>query len=181
MALELERHSEVSPLTTDLHSQLIDALQPYLIGYTDINQKPLELDLTPPLPSRLRCYVYSLVRGGSSREREYKAVLRVAGQPVGEYGSFDFSGDRNAIALALRKDLAVWVLWDAMLHPQFKNGGNIQVHRDTVLTAAATGWAEQLRRLSDGTEERVIACQSTRLAEALRQRVLGTTLPCGDS
>jgi len=41
---------------------------------------------------------------------------------------------------------------DAALHPQFKNGGNVQVKDTTVLTAAALGRASQLRVLSGATE-----------------------------
>jgi len=65
------------------------------------------------------------------------------------------------------------VLWDAALHPQFKNGGNVQVKDTTVLTAAALGRASQLRVLS-GATELVIACQSPHLLAAISDRVAWT-------
>jgi hypothetical protein len=113
--------------------------------------------------------------GGTPTTRgdiDYKASLRVWGQPNGQYGSFDHSDDRVALVVAFRKDLDVWVLWDATLHPRFKNGGNIQVRTSTVIHAAATGSSLQERRLVTGHRELVLACTSARLPETVEHRVL---------
>ena len=159
--------------TRAVHDAVVAALGASLNAHSKLNEKPLLLDLRPPLPPRLRCYVYALVEGGRRRPNEYKAVLRVPGQRGGEYGSFEFEGDRSTVVLAHRGDLDVWVIWEASLHPRFMYAGNIQVHRDTVFAAAATGWAEQRRHLpSVECTEVVIACRSTRLGDALRKRVL---------
>ena len=91
--------------------------------------------------------------GGKSRPGEFKAVLRVPGQVVGEYGTFDHSANRLALLAAYRDDLDVFVLWDASLHQRFKHGGNMQVKADAVQTAAAAGWAEQHRPLRSGVTE----------------------------
>ena len=82
--------------------------------------------------STFAIYLYSLVVGGKSRPGEFKAVLRVPGQVVGEYGTFDHSGSRLAVLAAYREDLDVFVLWDASLHERFKHGGNMQV-KDSVV------------------------------------------------
>lgn len=140
---------------------------------SSLKDKPLLVDLAAPHPPRLRVYMYNLVGGvGTKRDREYKAVLRLRGQEVGAYESFDHSGGRVVILVAYRDDLDVFVLWDASLHPQFKNGGNIQVHTDTVMEAASLGMAEQRRRLVVAqTTEIVVACQSWNLPAALERRV----------
>ncbi len=57
----------------------------------------LDVDLALPLPPHLGLYLYSLVLGGKSRAREFKAVFRVPGQVVGEYGAFDHPGERLAL------------------------------------------------------------------------------------
>ena len=101
-------------------------------------------------------------------------MLRVPQQPVGAYGSFDHSDGRFTVALAYRSDLDVFVLWDAGLHAQFKNGGNIQVRDTTVLTAAAVGRAEQLRTLASGITEVVLACTSSNLLQTLDERICWT-------
>ena len=158
--------------TADLHSLLIQSLGECVMRHSSVETKPLELDLHLPLPPQLRCYVYNLVEGGSRRPNEYKAVLRVPGQPVGHYGSFDHSGGRVTMVLAYREDLDVWVLWDTLLHPRFKNGGNIQVRRSVVFDAAATGWAEQSRNVRGGFVEVIVVCRSGGLRNAIRRRLL---------
>lgn len=164
----------MSALTVRLHRAFLDALAGHVLVYGDLTIKPLNLNLALPLPQRLRLYLYSLVVGGKSRPGEFKAVLRVPGQVVGEYGSFDHSGDRLAVLAAYHDDLDVFVLWDASLHERFKYGGNMQV-RDTIITqAAATGWAEQHRSLRSGITEMVFACRSHSLPRAIASRVTWT-------
>jgi hypothetical protein len=161
-------------VTTDLHRALLRALGTAVISHGEIATKPLSVDLALPLPPRLRIYLYTLVVGGTNRPGEYKIVVRVPGQAVGAYDSFDHSGDRLALLVGYRADLDVFVLWDATLHPRFKNGGNVQVRDVTVSTAAASGRAEQIRPLSSGITEVVIACQSSSLARAIDDRVAWT-------
>lgn len=162
----------MSQTTRNLHGSLLAALDGGVVCHSDLGSKPLLLDLEPPQPPHLRVYAYSLVGGmGTVRPTEYKAVLRVPGQPVGEYGSFDYSGGRFVVLVGIRSDLDVFALWDASLHSRFKNGGNIQLKEDAVLTAASTGSAVQLRKLTRGQREAVFLCQSWNLAEAIDQRL----------
>lgn len=164
----------MTTITAELHKALLRPLGDRVLRHSDVNEKPLLVDLALPLPPRLRIYMYSLVVGGKNRQGEYKAVLRVPGQAVGQYDSFDHSGNRLALVVAYHDDLDVFVFWDASLHPKFKNGGNIQVKDTTVLKAAAFGRAEQIRSLSGGRREAVIACQSRNLAAAIDDRVSRT-------
>ena len=164
----------MSALTVRLHRAFLDALDGHVLLHGDLATKPLDLGLVLPLPQRLRLYLYSLVVGGKSRPSEFKAVLRVPGQVVGEYATFDHSGGRLAVLAAYREDLDVFVLWDASLHERFKHGGNMQV-RDTIIAqAAATGWAEQHRPLRSGITEIVFACRSHSLPRAIANRVTWT-------
>ncbi len=164
----------MSAVTVRLHSVFLAALGGHVIAHGELNKKPLELDLALPLPQRLRIYLYSLVVGGKARPGEFKAVLRVPGQVIGEYGNFDHSGGRLAVLAAYRDDLDVFVLWDSSLHQKFKNGSNMQVKDTVVAQAAATGWAEQRRPLRSGIIEVVLACRSGSLTRALTQRTLWT-------
>lgn len=164
----------MSALTARLHRAFLDGLRDHILAHGDLNTKPLELDLALPLPPYLRLYLYSLVVGGRSRRGEFKAVLRVPGQLVGGYGTFDHSGGQLAMLAAYRSDLDVFVLWDASLHERFKHGGNMQVKDTVVAQAAATGWAEQRRQLRSGITEIVLACRSSSLPRALADRVTWT-------
>ena len=164
----------VTAVTERLHRAFLDALEGRVVAHGDIDAKPLNVDLGPPLPLRLRLYLYSLVVGGKTRPGEFKAVLRVPGQVVGEYGTFDHSGERLALLAGYREDLDVFVLWDASLHERFKHGGNMQVRDIVVAQAAATGWAEQRRPLRSSVTEVVFACRSRSLPRALSHRVAWT-------
>src|SRR5687768_18335551 len=109
-------------VTASLHGAFVGALAGAVVSHSDINSKPLTVDLALPNPPRLRVYMYTLVGGvGTVRPNEYKAVLRVPRQPVGAYDSFDHSDGRVALLVGYRADLDVFVLWDASLHPKFKN------------------------------------------------------------
>ena len=165
----------MSTLTEELHESFVRPMRSLVLNQSNLDEKPLTLELTPPRPPRLRVYMYSLVGGVGERMRhEYKVVLRLRGQKPGRYGSFDHSGSAVALVVGYRADLDVFVLWDASLHLQFKNGGNLQVKDSTVHTAAATGRANQLRSLSTGSTEVVIACQSSNLPQAIDDRIAWT-------
>ncbi|WP_430642066.1 hypothetical protein [Bradyrhizobium aeschynomenes] len=158
-----------------LHGAFIRALGASVLAHSPLSDKPLSLDLALPCPPRLRVYLYSLVSGrGTVRSSEYKCVLRLRGQPIGEYASFDQSGGRFVIVAGYRPDLDVFVLWDAVLHPRFKSGVNIQVRDSVVHAAAASGRAEQIKLLPSGATELVIACQSPSLASAIDDRIAWT-------
>jgi hypothetical protein len=159
--------------TAKLHRAFLDALGDFVSTHSEAKSKPLELDLKHPLPPRVRLYMYSLVGGTlTTRPNEYKASLRVPGQRVGHYGSFDHGGDRLVFLVGYRPDLDVFVIWDASLHGRFKNGGNIQVRSDTVVNAAALGEFQQLRKLTNADlYEMVLACNSAHLAETINLRL----------
>ena len=165
----------MTAITAGLNGAFLRALGDRVLWHSDPGEKPLCVDLAPPHPPRLRIYMYTLVGGvGTVRPSEYKIVLRVPGQSVGEKESFDHTGDRLAMVVGYREDLDVFVLWDASLHGEFKNGSNVQVRDSTVHEAAVSGRAEQARVLSSGTVELVIACQSSNLLRALDDRLAWT-------
>lgn len=161
----------MSAVTAGLHEAFLAALAGRVVTHTDLDRKPLCVDLALPLPPRLRIYMYSLVEGGPGRPFEYKVIVRVPGQEAGKYGSFDHSGNRLAVLMAYRADLDVFVLWDASLHARVMYAGNVQVREEVVHRAAACGRDDQDRRLASGVIERIIACQSRTLGQALADRV----------
>jgi hypothetical protein len=158
-----------------LQETLLKALGDSVASHSEIAHKPLLVDLRPPEALRLRIYMYSLVGGvGERARREYKVVLRVPAQSIGAYGAFDQSDDRFTTVIGYDVDLDVFVLWDASLHPRFKNGGNLQVRDEVVRAAAASGVAEAVRTLSSGAREVVFACQTPALRSALHARIAST-------
>lgn len=171
----------MTQIAVALHSAFLRPFGQSVAWHSPLGDKPLGVDLALPLPPKLRVYMYSLVGGhGTVRSSEYKSVLRVRGQAVGEYASFDQGDERLVLVVGYRRDLDVFVLWDACLHPRFKNGNNIQVRDTVVHKAAAGGRAEQVRQLPGGAAELVIACQSWSLVQAVNDRVAWTG-GCEDS
>ena len=85
----------MSTLTEQLHTAFLRPLAGTIVRHSAVGEKPLSIDLALPRPPRLRVYMYSLVDSVATvRHHEYKAVLRVPGQAIGTYESFDYSGGR---------------------------------------------------------------------------------------
>lgn len=161
--------------TARLHEAFLNAVAKSVHCHSNVRQKPLLVDTNAAEPLRLRIYMYSLVGGVGERARnEYKIVLRVPGQGIGEYGEFDHSCGRFTTIVGYDPDLDVFVFWDASLHPKFKNGGNLQVRDDVVRAAASTGVAEQIRILSNGARELVLACQTPGVRRVIEARIATT-------
>ena len=91
-------------ITQELHGAFLRPLGDLVLRHSARAEKPLTVDLALPNPPRLRVYMYTLVGGvGTVRPNEYKAVLRVPGQPVGAYDSFDHSDGRARPARRLSR------------------------------------------------------------------------------
>jgi hypothetical protein len=165
----------MSSITAALNSAFLAPFNGAVVHHGPLERKPLIIDLAQPNPPRLRLYMYSLVGGkGERSRREYKVVLRAPGQPTGVYRGFDHSDGRFTLVVGYAPDLDVFVLWDASLHPRFKSGGNLQVRDDVVRRASAVGVAEQVRLLTSGAREVVLACQSPTLQRAIDARIAST-------
>ncbi|MDC0675978.1 hypothetical protein [Nannocystis radixulma] len=165
----------MTAITEELHRSFLRPLHASVTYHDPLATKPLCVDFALPLPPRVRLYMYTLVGGmGTKRSFEYKVSLRLPGQRPGEIRSFDYSLGRYVLLVGYAQDLDVFVFWDASLRQGFKNGDNVQVSVSTVLAAASSGRAEQLRSLTTGEDEIVIACQSWTLAQALEDRVAWT-------
>jgi len=179
--VELEKERPTMQLLSErvsqaeLHRRFVSALGTRVKSHTDLDRKPLELDLIPPLPSRARVYLFNATRPPGGRPTgEHKVQLIMPGQRRGERGQFDHSDGRIVLLGGYAAEEDVFVLWDAGLYPNFAWSRNVQVKAETIIQAAAGRIACQDRRLrpSDGqpVTEVLVACPSPLLAEAIRQR-----------
>ena len=160
----------VSPLrlsTSSLHAQFVKALGASVTTASNVETKPLLLDLRPPLPSRVRIYMYNLTHppGGRAVE-ECKIQIIVPGQSSGQKGDFDQSDGRFVLLAGYDPGMGVFVLWDAEIYRGFGYSRNVQVKLDTVCNALAGGIGEQTR-LSQGVQELVLTAQAQRLSDAI--------------
>lgn len=189
-ALDDDREFERLPANTrlsqeDLHRRFVESLGDAVTHHSDLAMKPLDVDLTPPLPPRVRLYMFNATRPPGGRPLgEFKIQLMVPGQVRGERASFDSTDGRLVLVVGYAVEEAVFVLWDAGLYGDFAWSRNVQVKSDTVLQAYAGGIGRQERDLRPAgggrVTETVVAASATGLVDAIelrvdlsRQRLLG--------
>ena len=135
----------------ELHRTFLGALNGSVIWHSDIQTKPLEVDLKCPLPPMLRVYMYNATYPPGGRTiGEHKVQLIVPGQARVARGNFDISGGRISILVGYRPELQIFMLWDADLYVDFAYSRNVQVMPETVYEAFAQGIGKQERHLWNG-------------------------------
>jgi excisionase family DNA binding protein len=160
----------------ELHRHLVQALGAAVRSHAPLDKKPFELDLTPPLPHRVRVYMYNATRPPGGRPLgEHKVQLIVPGQRRGERGSFDNGDGRIVLLIGYGAEEDVFIIWDAGLYSDFAWSRNVQVKAETIIQASAGKLATQDRQLRPAngrpTVESVLAVKPRRLAEALVKRM----------
>lgn len=161
---------------TELHRRFLDALGDRVLEHGDLSAKPLDARLAPPLPARIRLYIFNATRPPGGRPLgEHKVQLIVPGQCRADRGSFDQTGGRIVLLAGYAAEEEVFILWDAGLYADFAWSRNVQVRAGTIIEATAGKIAEQERRLRPASgqaeTEVVLACPPERLADALERRV----------
>ncbi|WP_206047350.1 helix-turn-helix domain-containing protein [Noviherbaspirillum denitrificans] len=161
----------------ELHRRFVRALGPSSVkSHSSWDSKPFELDLAPPLPQRVRAYMYNATRPPGGRPLgEHKVQLIVPGQRRGERGSFDNGDGRIVLLVGYAAEEDVFVLWDAGLYTDFAWSRNVQVKAETIIQASAGKLATQERQLRPpsgrSVVETVIAVRSRSLGEAIVRRM----------
>jgi hypothetical protein len=161
----------------ELHERLVQALgESNVLAHSSLTAKPFELDLRPPLPQRVRTYMYNATRPPGGRPLgEHKIQLIVPGQNRGQRASFDNTGGRIVLLIGFSAEEKVFLLWDAELYVDFAWSRNVQVKAETIIRASAGKFATQERTLRPASGkpivETVIAVPPRRLQEALVRRM----------
>lgn len=160
----------------ELQHRLVAALGSSVVTvHSQMDAKPFEIDLAPPLPHRVRIYMYNATRPPGGRPLgEHKIQLIVPGKGRGERASFNNDG-RIVLLMGYAADEDVFILWDAGLYSEFAWSRNVQVKAETIIEASAGKLATQERQLrpatGKATVETVLAVKSRRLAEAIIRRM----------
>jgi excisionase family DNA binding protein len=161
----------------ELHQRLLSALGSAVLRvYTAMDAKPFEIDLAPPLPHRVRIYMYNATRPPGGRPLgEHKIQLIVPGKGRGERASFDHGDGRIVLLIGYAAEEDVFILWDAGLYSDFAWSRNVQVKAETIIEASAGKLATQERQLRPATGkptvETVLAVKSRRVGEAIIRRM----------
>ena len=161
----------------ELHRRLIAALgSSSVISHSPWDAKPFEVDLSPPLPRRVRIYIYNATRPPGGRPLgEHKVQPMVPGQRRGQRASFDNGDGRIVLFIGYAAEEDVFILWDAGLYPDFAWSRNVQVKAATIIQASAGKLATQERRLRPPSGrpvvETVLAAKPRSLAQAIVRRM----------
>lgn len=156
--------------TTELQDRFVAAVGPTaLIAASMDASGELVVELRPPLPSRVRVYIYNATDPPGGRPTpEHK--IQLTGQRRGERGELDWSGVDLVLLCGYVAEHDVFVFWDAALHIDFAYSKNLQVRTANVRDAAASGVrVRQNRRLQTGMEV-VICAPSQTVIEAIDER-----------
>lgn len=160
-----------------LHQALISALNDRILSHSDIEERPLEIELESPLPAKLRVYLYTVTEAGGSRPAdEYNIQVFIPGVSRGESGTLDHTDDRLVILAGYYPDLDVFILWDAYMHSQFSFSETVQVKQQTIEEASREGISTQTRHLKNG-DEIVVGAGQESLDKGLLKRIRLTTDP----
>jgi len=155
-----------------LHALFLNALSPAVTSHSDILQKPLEIDLSPPLPQKIRLYIYNATHPPGGRTLgEHKIQLIVPDQQRGHRGSFDQTDGRIVLLAGYEPEFGVFILWDAGVYPKFTYSRNIQVRAETVYSGLAGKIGQQQRRIRGQGVETVLTTRAALLPEAIVQRM----------
>lgn len=161
----------------ELHRRLVRALGSSSVKFhSPWDIKPFELDLIPPLPQRVRVYMYNATRPPGGRPLgEHKVQLIVPGQRRGQRGTFNNGDGRIILLIGYAAEEDVFVLWDAGLYTDFAWSRNVQVKSETIIQASAGKLATQERQLRPPSGraivETVLAVKPRSLMEAVVRRM----------
>lgn len=158
--------------TRELHSALLDALGDRVLSHSDIEAKPIELDLRPPLPPRLRVYLYTLTSPSGARTiGEHKIQVILPNQRRGERRDFDDSGERIVLLMGYDPTSRVFVLWDASMYANISFSRNVQVKPQSVYAAMNGTIVEQQRFIRGQGREIILTATTESLVSAILRRM----------
>jgi hypothetical protein len=165
-----------------LHKVLIRALRDQVDGVPEpdlLSRKPLVLRLKPPLPPKLRFYIFNATQHPSERQVgtfkiQLTAGLARADLPEGRR-HFDRADGIRPVLLGFLAEWRLFVIWDADLHDRgggFPYSKNVQAPPEVIWDALARGTAQAVRSLKRPTmQETIVAARSRHLAPALQTRI----------
>src|SRR5713101_7909819 len=156
----------------EMHEAFLRALSGSVLSHSNLARKPLEADLRPPLPHRVRLYLFKATYPPGGRTLgEHKIQLMVPGQQRRQRASFDYSDGRIVLLGGYRSDLEVFILWDADLYADFPFSRNVQVKAETIYVALAGQIGMQERHIRGKGVETVLTSRADLLHKAILLRM----------
>jgi len=159
--------AKVSKQRELLQRRFVEALGDVVVGHSDFSERPLSVDVTEPIRTKLVVYIFPATNppGGRSSD-EYKFNLAVPNQERGQKGNFDDS-DGIVILASYVEDLDVFVLYDPEKHKNFAYNANVQCK--SALLYDALDHEVSFAKKDNG--EVLMAAKSSNLLSAIKHRL----------
>ncbi|WP_240137804.1 AAA family ATPase [Salinigranum salinum] len=155
---------------SEIRELLIGSLGDSVKWHSSVENRPLELHLKDPLPSKVRLYLYNLVPSG--REEEFKVNVRLPAHEGGDedHAAPDRSGGYLTMLGGYHEHHEVFAFWDDDLHEEYGSVSPLQVQSETIGRAISEGLTTQQRATAGLGGETVIVAQPDRVGEAIEMR-----------
>lgn len=162
----------------ELHERFIAAIgSDAVVAAATDTAGELVVELRPPLPRRVRVYIYNATNPPGGRTTpEHKIQLTLVSQGRGQRGNFDRADVDFVLLCGYVPEEDVFVFWDAALHVDFAYSKNLQVRSENVVGAAAAGVKVRQERSLRTDSETVICVPSRLVADAIAERFASPVL-----
>ena len=162
---------------SELHERFVTAIgRGAVVSATTDAADELVVELRPPLPRRVRVYIYNATDAQGPDRTEYRIQLILAGHAKGQRANFDRSEVELVLLCGYVPEQDVFVFWDASLHVDFAYSKNLQVRPENVAGAAAADVTVRQERSLRSDIETVICAPSRLVAEAIAERFASPVL-----
>ena len=165
---ELAMVSKISKQRESIQRKFVQSLGSAVVEHSALNERPLKLKLSSPIPIELLIYAFPATNPPGGRSiHEYKFNLNVPNQEKGQRGNFDSSA--YALLVSYVEDYDVFVLYDAEKHKNFSYNANVQCKDDLILRAMQ----EKVARGVKTNGEVLYAARAEYLSKAIKARLIG--------
>lgn len=159
--------AKVSKQREIIQRKFVEALGTAVISHSDFDERPLAVDITEPIRTKLIVYIFPATHppGGRSAD-EYKFNLAVPNQERGQKGNFDNS-EGIVILASYEEELDVFVLYDPEKHKDFAYNANVQCKSALLYDALDN----KVAFATKNNGEVLMAARPEYLLQALRHRL----------
>lgn len=164
---DMSTTAKVSKQRELMQRKFVDALGDAVINHSEYDERPLKIDITEPIRTKLIVYLFPATHPpGGRNPNEYKFNLAVPNQERGQKGNFDDS-EGIVILASYEEDLDVYVLYDPDKHKNFAYNANVQCKSSLLFDALDN----KVAYATKNNGEVLMASRPEYLLQALRHRL----------
>lgn len=163
-----KNENSISPSFAEYNEKFLEAINEAVVSHSSVNNKPMDVELCPPYPRKVRVYIFNVIEAKKDDKTEIKVLLRLPGQI--DKAKLNFTDTSLVILCGYYQKEELFVLWDATLHPEFANSTSLHVEKKKLWDADIYGTAIYERKLNKKGIETVMICSKDKLLETIEFR-----------